>query len=94
MSNNMRRVHVIVYGRVQGVFFRHNTKKIADRFNVKGWVRNNPNDTVEIIAEGKDGVIDKFLNWCRKGPIGARIDKLEVREEEYQGEVKEFSIIY
>lgn len=90
----MRRVHVRIYGRVQGVFFRHNTKKIADKLDVKGWVRNNPNDTVEIVAEGNDDAIEKLLNWCRKGPIGAKVDRIEVKEEKYRTEFKEFSIIY
>ncbi len=90
----MRRVHLIVYGRVIGVFFRHNTKKIADKLDVKGWVRNNPDDSVQIVAEGKDDAIDKLLNWCRKGSIGAKVDKLKIKEENFKKEFKEFSIIY
>lgn len=90
----MRRIHVIVHGRVQGVFFRYNTKKIADKLDVKGWVRNNPNDTVEIVAEGGEGAIDKLLNWCRKGPIGAKVDRVEIKEEKYQKEFRDFSIVY
>jgi len=90
----MRRVHIIVYGRVQGVFFRHNTKKIADKLNLKGWVRNNPDDTVEIVAEGNDDATDKFLNWCRKGPIGAKVETIEIKEGNFKKEFKEFSIIY
>ncbi len=90
----MRRVHLTVYGRVQGVFFRYNAKKIADRLDVKGWVRNNPNNTVEIIAECSDASIDKLLKWCRKGPVGSKVDRLEVKEERFKGEFKGFSIIY
>ncbi len=86
----MRRIHLIIHGRVHGVFFRHNTKKIADKLDVKGWVRNNPNDTVEIVAEGNDDAIEKLLNWCRKGPIGAKVDRAEVKEEKYRTEFKEF----
>jgi acylphosphatase len=90
----MRRVHLIVYGRVQGVFFRHNTKKIADKLNLKGWVRNNPDDTVEIVAEGNDDAIDKLINWCRKGPIGAKVEKVEIKENGFRNEFKNFSIVY
>ncbi len=90
----MRRAHLIIHGRVHGVFFRHNTKKIADKLDVKGWVRNNPNDTVEITAEGNDDAIEKLLNWCRKGPIGAKVNRVEVKEEKYKNEFKDFSIIY
>ncbi len=90
----MRRVQAVIYGRVTGVFFRHNTKKVADRLGVKGWVKNNPDDTVGIIAEGEDDAIDKLLNWCKRGPMGARVDKLEMREEKYRDEFKNFSIIH
>ena len=90
----MRRVHLIVYGRVQGVFFRHNTKKIADKLNLKGWVRNNPDDSVEIVAEGNDDAIEKFLNWCRKGPIGAKVEKVDLKKSDFKNEFTNFSIIY
>lgn len=90
----MRRVQIIVYGRVQRVFFRHNTKKIADKLGVKGWVRNNPGDTVEIVAEGNDDAIDKLLNWCRKGPIGAKVEKVGIKESDFKNEFTNFSIIY
>lgn len=90
----MRRVNLKIYGRVQGVFFRHNTKKLADRLNVKGWVRNNPDDTVEMIAEGDDEAIDSLIRWCKKGPLGAKVDRVDVKEEKYKKEFKDFSIIY
>lgn len=90
----MRRVHLLVYGRVQGVFFRHNTKKIADKLNVKGWVKNNLDNTVEITAEGMDDAIDKFLNWCKKGPIGAKVEKVKLKECKVKNEFNNFSIIY
>jgi len=90
----MRRVHLIVHGRVQGVFFRRNTKKIADKLNLKGWVRNNPDNSVEIIAEGSDEAVNKLLNWCRKGPIGAKVEKVALNKEKYKNEFKDFSIVY
>jgi acylphosphatase len=90
----MRRVHLIVYGRVQGVFFRHNTKKIADKLNLKGWVRNNPDNSVEIVAEGNENAIDNLINWCRKGPIGAKVEKVDIEEEGFKKEFISFSVIY
>ena len=90
----MRRVHLIVYGRVQGVFFRHNTKKIADKLNLKGWVRNNPGNSVEILVEGNDDATDKFLNWCRKGPLGSKVEKVDIEEKGFKKEFINFSVIY
>lgn len=90
----MKRIRAIICGRVQGVFFRHNTKKVADKLSVKGWVRNNPDNSVEIVAEGSDDTIDKLIEWCRKGPIGAKVDKLDIKEEKPKNEFKNFSIIY
>ena len=90
----MKRVHLIVYGRVQGVFFRHNTKKIADRLNLKGWVKNNPNNTVEIAAEGNDEALDTLINWCRKGPIGAKVERVDIEKERFKKEFISFNIVY
>ena len=90
----MKRVHLTVYGRVQGVFFRYNTKKIADKLKLKGWVKNNPNNTVEIMGEGDDESIDTLINWCRKGPVGAKVEKVDVREEEFKKKFISFSVIY
>ena len=89
----MRRIHVSIYGRVQGVFFRYNTKKIADKLGLKGWVRNT-GDSVEVVAEGSDVSVERLIEWCRKGPIGSRVDRVEIKEDKYRKEFREFSIIY
>ncbi len=88
----MKRYHVIIHGRVQGVMFRHNAGKIADRLNITGWVRNNPDGTVEAVFEGNEDSLEKIISWCRKGPIGARIDKVNIKEESYRGEFEAFHI--
>tara|TARA_B100000959_G_scaffold263989_1_gene303932 strand:+ start:2092 stop:2406 length:315 start_codon:yes stop_codon:yes gene_type:complete len=88
------RIHVIVSGIVQGVFFRANTKSEADRLGVYGWVRNMMDGTVEIIAEGKEDNIDRFIQWCRKGPPGADVKNLELNREEFKGEFKSFNVAY
>jgi acylphosphatase len=90
----MKRVNIKIYGRVQGVFFRYNTKKVADKLGLKGCVENNPDSTVEVIAEGDDEALNKLINWCRKGPIGAKVENIEVKEETYKKEFKDFSVIY
>lgn len=90
----MRRVHIIVYGRVQSVFFRHNTKKIADRLDLKGWVKNNSDGTVEVVAEGNDKDIGILIKWCEKGPIGAKVEKVEIKRGEFKGEFSDFSIVH
>lgn len=89
----MKRVHLTIHGRVQGIFFRRNTKKIADKLELKGWVRNT-DDSVEVVAEGKDSALDRLIEWCKKGPMGSRVDKVKIKEEKSKGEFKDFSIIY
>lgn len=88
----MKRYHVVIHGRVQGVMFRHNTAKTAEKAGVKGWVRNNPDGTLEAVFEGEDTELEKVINWCRKGPIGSKIDRVEVREEKFTGEFDGFQI--
>ncbi|MEM7825122.1 MAG: acylphosphatase [Candidatus Aenigmatarchaeota archaeon] len=90
----MKRVHITVFGRVQGVFFRYNTKKVADKLGVKGWVKNNSDGTVEAVFEGEKNSVDKIIDWCKKGPMGARVERVDIEEEKNQKEFKKFSIIY
>jgi len=82
----MRRLNIRVFGRVQGVFFRTSAKERADAFGIKGFVRNDPDDTVYIEAEGEEENLQKFLAWCKKGPEGAVVEKTETAE----GELKKF----
>ena len=90
----MRHINLKIYGRVQGVFFRYNTKKMADRLKLKGFVKNCPDETVEILAEGDDESLDKLISWCKKGPIGSIVEKVEMKEGKYKKEFKDFSIVY
>jgi len=66
------RVHVIISGRVQGVFFRMETSRAAERIGVSGWVRNNSDGTVEAEFEGEKQNVVSMLEWCRKGPPPCR----------------------
>jgi len=76
----MRRVKILVSGRVQGVYFRLFTQNKAKHFAIKGSVRNLPDGRVEIIAEAEHLTIDKFIKWCHKGPVTARVDHVEITD--------------
>ena len=78
----MRRVIILISGRVQGVYFRVFTQNKAKHFDIKGTVRNLPDGRVEIIAEADPLVIEKFIKWCHKGPVTARVDKVEIEDLE------------
>ncbi len=75
------RCRVIVSGRVQGVFFRDSCRAQAQRLGVRGWVRNRPDRTVEIVAEGPRDVVEDFLDWCRQGPPRAQVTGIVVVDE-------------
>lgn len=90
----MKRIHVIVSGRVQGVFFRAYTEKTARSLNLKGWVRNLSDGRVEILCEGEDADIAAMLAWCRKGPTSANVTGTEISEEPVTGEFSGFAIRY
>jgi len=88
------RAHVYVSGRVQGVFFRSETQDEALRRNVTGWVRNLPDGRVEAVFEGEKEAVEKLIEFCKRGPPGARVTKVEVAWEPYTGEFKDFKIRY
>jgi acylphosphatase len=77
-----KHLNIKVYGRVQGVFFRHSAKQKARELGVKGFVRNEPDNTVYIEAEGEEENLKQFLDWCHKGPFLASVKKVEVKESE------------
>ncbi|MDP1969406.1 MAG: acylphosphatase [Methylobacter sp.] len=76
----MRKVKILVSGRVQGVYYRLFTQNKAKHFAIKGSVKNLPDGRVEIIAEAGSMAIEKFIKWCHKGPITARVDHVEITE--------------
>lgn len=78
----MRRVKIIVSGRVQGVYFRYFTQNKAKELGVLGSVRNLEDGRVEIIAEAEQAVLNDFIHWCHKGPITARVDTVEITDLE------------
>ena len=88
------RAHVYVSGRVQGVFFRYETRREAKKHGVKGWVKNLQDGRVEAVFEGEKEDVEKLIDFCRKGPPLAKVDKVEVFWEEYKGEFKSFNIVF
>jgi acylphosphatase len=80
MSPAIRRVHIQVSGRVQGVFFRKYARKQAVDLGLSGWVRNLPDGSVETEAEGLSEAVDRFVAWCSHGPELARVDQCSVTE--------------
>ncbi len=85
-------VHVIISGRVQGVFFRMETRRTAERLGVGGWVRNRADGTVEAIFEGETDKVDQAVDWCKKGPPNASVSDVAINENDYTGEYASFSI--
>ena len=82
----MKTVRLTIKGKVQGVFYRATAKDVADLTGVKGWVRNLPDNNVEIIATAAEETLQKFINWCKQGPPKARVDEViveELRAEEF-----------
>ena len=73
-----------ITGKVQGVFFRHATKELCEKIGVTGFVRNEPDTSVYIEAEGPENTLRALVSWCYDGPDGAEVEHVEVREAELQ----------
>ncbi len=80
------RCHVLVSGRVQGVFFRSATERLALSLGIGGWVRNLPDGRVEAVFEGERQAVEKAIAFCRRGPQGASVDEVEIRWADPKGE--------
>jgi acylphosphatase len=88
----VKRVRVIVAGRVQGVFFRTETADRARSLGLAGSVHNRPDGGVEAVFEGDEERVEELVRWCERGPAGARVDTVNVEPEEPLGE-RGFSIV-
>jgi acylphosphatase len=86
------RVHLIVEGRVQGVCYRMYTADEAQRLGVSGWVKNLPDGTVEVLAEGDTEKVMALVDWCRHGPSYATVTKMLDEYLEPTGELHGFEI--
>ena len=79
------RLRAIVHGHVQGVFFRDSVRRLAERLGVSGWVRNNWDGSVEAVLEGERDGVESVVGFMREGPRGARVDRVDVADEEPEG---------
>jgi acylphosphatase len=77
----MKRVRLIVTGRVQGVSYRARALQKAKTLGVAGYARNLPDGAVDILAEGETAPLEEFIAWCRKGPALAKVNEVAVQEE-------------
>ena len=82
----MTRVRVRVRGRVQGVFFRADARERAESLGIAGWIRNAEDGSVEAAFEGDEERVQSMVEWCRRGPAGARVDEVKVEPQEPTGE--------
>jgi acylphosphatase len=88
-----QRLEAIVYGVVQGVFFRHHTRLEATRLGLAGTVRNRPDGSVGVIAEGPRGQLDGLLSWLHRGPGLAEVERVEVEWKDATGGCSDFRIV-
>jgi acylphosphatase len=79
------RRRALIHGRVQGVFFRDTTRRMAAERGVAGWVTNRPDGAVEAVFEGEPEEVEAMLRFAREGPRGADVERVEVSEEEPEG---------
>jgi len=88
----MKRLHATITGRVQGVFFRDFVRENAERLRLTGWVRNNTDGSVEVVAEGEDVALQHLTLLLEKGPSGARVEEVESVALTPTGEFSDFAI--
>jgi len=86
------RAHIVVSGRVQGVWYRAGARQKARELDITGWAHNLIDGKVGILCEGEKGNVEQFIAWCRQGPPLAKVESVEVEYENSKGEFKDFSI--
>ena len=88
----MHQAHIIISGRVQGVFYRASCQEIAQMHDLKGWARNLPTGEVEVLAQGEKEKIEKLITWCKKGPPGARVSDVKIEWSNQSDDLSNFEI--
>ncbi len=88
----MKTVRLRAHGRVQGVFFRDSMRAEAERLGVAGWVRNDPDGSVEAVVSGEPAAIDALVAWAHDGPSGARVERLDVSDAPPGDELRGFEV--
>ena len=87
----MKRVRVLISGRVQGVFFRDSMRYEAQRLGIAGWVRNRSDGTVEASVQGEPAAVDAIVRWAHHGPQHARVERIDVEDD--NGSYTSFEVI-
>jgi acylphosphatase len=93
-GGKMVRAHVIIRGRVQGVWFRGSARDEAVRLGLTGWVRNRTDGAVEAVFEGPQSRVQEMVVWCHRGPRMAQVSHVDLRWGEYTGESSEFRVTF
>ncbi len=86
------RAHIVVSGVVQGVGYRFFAQRAATEFGITGYVRNLPDGRVEVVTEGKQGLMNSFIEQLRRGPWSAQVSKIDVENSQYKAEFDRFTI--
>ncbi len=86
-------IHCFITGRVQGVFFRQETKQMAQALGLMGWVKNLPDGRVEVMASGAVAEVEQLHSWLQHGPAMAQVANLECEEVKWE-EFDSFTIVY
>lgn len=87
-----KRLHIEVSGKVQGVYFRQSTADTARALSLTGWVRNRPDGSVEICAEGDELALQRLLDWSHHGPTSAKVSKISSKWSDAQAEFSDFEV--
>ena len=76
----MKTIRLTIKGKVQGVFYRATAKDVADQLGIKGWVRNLPDNNVEVTATASEESLQKFIAWCKQGPPKAKVEDVIIED--------------
>ncbi|MEK7137025.1 MAG: acylphosphatase [Patescibacteria group bacterium] len=90
----MKAILLKITGRVQGVFFRAETKRVADSLGITGWVQNSEDGSVEVFAQGEEETLRKLEQWCSRGPKAAEVQKVQRGERALDETCRSFEIHY
>jgi acylphosphatase len=77
----MQTVHLLIAGKVQGVFFRETARKVAEKLNIKGWIKNTPDEKVEAMITGDEKDVNDFIKWSKTGPDRALVENVIVSKQ-------------
>ena len=88
----MKTVHLLISGKVQGVFFRESARKLAEKINIKGWIKNTSDEKVEAMISGDVNDVNDFINWCYTGPERAEVTDVIVSQQA-QTSFEKFKVI-